>query len=242
MRMSRRERPGQLGRLAAGERPDKPFTGFKLARPVLSADGSGAAFTGLTLGASQVYGVVAEATCVWNQRHVPPRRWCGCGFYCLHALPDARALGCATQNRSAVLLEVTAAGQYIRYELGLQYSRQRVRAIRDSWCACGRPGTSLADAGTGIVGWRHQTPICLYCATERPGRPVLPMDTFADMLGGQAAGQVLVEPAPALAGSADTRSPDAEPRIAESPMAVLTAEIALLHARLDELQSRFERG
>jgi hypothetical protein len=35
---------------------------------------------------------------------------------------------------------------------------------------------------------------------------------------------------------------DAQPRIEESPIAVLTAEIALLHARLDDLQSRFERG
>lgn len=227
-----------MARSVSDERPGKPFTGFKLARAVLSADGTGAGFTGLTLGASRVYGVVAEALCVWNQRHLPPRRWCGCGFYCLHEIADARALGCATENRTALLLEVTAAGQYIRYERGLRYSRQRVRVIRGSWCGCGRPGTALTDAGTGLVGWRHQAPVCDLCAAERPGRPALRMAEFAAMLDGT----VLVEPAPAVAGSADKWSADAQPRVAESPIAVLTAEIALLHARLDDLQTRFERG
>jgi hypothetical protein len=223
-----------MGRPVGDERPDKPFTGFKLARPVLSADFTGAAFTGLTLGASRVYGVVAEASCVWNQRHVPPRRWCGCGFYCLHTLSDALALSCDTENRSALLLEVTAAGQYIRYERGLRYSRQRIRVIRGSWCGCGRPGTALADAGTGLIGWRHQTPVCDHCATTRPS---LRMADFAALLDGQ----VLVEPAPVVAGAADARSYDAQARISESPIAVLTAEIALLHARLDDLQSRLDR-
>ncbi len=230
-------------RRETGELPDRPFTGFKLARAVLSGDGACAAFTGLTLGASQVYGAVAEAACVWNGKHVPPRRRCGCGFYCLHSLEQARALGCLTANRWALLLEVTAAGQYIRYELGLRFSRQRVRAIRDCWCACGRPGTALADAGTGLVGWRHQAPICELCAAERPGRPVLRMAEFAGLLGGPVlGGPVLVEPARAIPGSADAPSADARARVAESPIAVLTAEIALLHARLDDLQSRFEGG
>lgn len=208
------------------EHPDKPFTGFKLARAVLSADGTLAGFTGMTIGAAKVYGVVAEASCVWNRRHVPPRRYCGCGFYCLHALADARALGCATENRSALLLEVTAAGQYIRYERGLRYSRQRVRAIRGGWCGCGSLGTALTDAGTGLVGWRHLNPVCEDCA----GRPALRLSEFAGHLDGD----VLVEPAPA--------GEPMKARIAESPIAVLTAEIALLHARLDDLQSRFERG
>ncbi|MBO0822065.1 MAG: hypothetical protein J2P26_14600, partial [Nocardiopsaceae bacterium] len=140
------------------ERPERPFTGYKLARAVLSADSARAGFAGLTLGADQVYGAVGEAACVWNSRHCPPRKWCGCGFYCLHELSDARALGCATENRSAVLIEVAAAGRYIRYERGLRYSRQRVTAIKQSQCGCGRPGTGLADAGTGLVGWRHLTP------------------------------------------------------------------------------------
>src|SRR5215469_14437298 len=116
---------------AKGERPDQPFTGYKLAHAVVSADGAMTGFAGLTLGATRVYGVTGDACCVWNHRHAPPRRWCGCGFYCLHALTDARSLGCATENRSALLIEVTASGQYIRYERGLRYSRQRVRAIWD---------------------------------------------------------------------------------------------------------------
>src|SRR3984957_18949550 len=108
------------------ERPDRPFPGYKLAHAVLSADGATAGFAGLTLGAASVYGVVADAECVWSRRHAPPRRWCGCGFYCLHDLADARSLACATENRSALLLEVTASGQYIRYERGLRSGRQRV--------------------------------------------------------------------------------------------------------------------
>ena len=88
------------------ERPDRPFTGYKLAHAVVSADGTRTGFAGLTLGAGRVYDVTADAVCVWNTRHEPPRRWCGCGFYCLHALTDAMALGCATDNRAALLLEV----------------------------------------------------------------------------------------------------------------------------------------
>jgi hypothetical protein len=130
-----------------GERPDRPFTGYKLAHAVLSADGTRAGFAGLTLGATRVYGVTAEASCVWNSRHAPPRRWCGCGFYCLHALGDALALSCATENRSALLLEVAAAGRYIRYERGLRYSRQRVRVITQARCDCGHAASALTEPG-----------------------------------------------------------------------------------------------
>ena len=153
---------------AKDERPDRPFTGYKLAHAVLSADGATAGFAGLTLGAASVYGAVGDACCVWNHRHAPPRRWCGCGFYCLHDLADARSMACATENRSALILEVTASGQYIRYERGLRYSRQRVRAIKQAWCGCGRPGVALADAGSGLVGWRHLAPACDQCVAGRP--------------------------------------------------------------------------
>jgi hypothetical protein len=225
----------RAGRAASQEQPDQPFTGYKLARAVLSADGTQAGFAGLTMGSGRVYGAVGEASCVWNSRHMPPRRHCGCGFYCLHSLTEAKAISCATEHRSTLLLEVTASGQYLRYERGLRYSRQRVRVIRDSWCGCGRQGTSLIDAGTGLVGWRHQTPVCERCVA---GRPALRMTEFAALLDGP----VLVEPAPAVAELAGAGPADAQQRIEESPIAVLTAEIALLHARLDDLQSRFERG
>jgi hypothetical protein len=244
------------------ERPDEPFTGYKLAHAVLSADGTRAGFAGLTLGADQVYGVKANATCVWTPRHVPPRRWCGCGFYCLHELADVRALGCATENRTALLLEVIASGRYIRYERGLRYSRQRVRVIRDAWCVCGRPGSVLADAGTGLVGWRHLAPMCAHCAA---GRPALSLPEFVARLDAPvrieqpAAGAGLAPLSPAAAAvlappgltvaspDADTTpigavpgpgNPGAQPDPTESPIAILTAEIALLHARLDDLQSR----
>jgi hypothetical protein len=218
--------PG-LARAARDERPDRPFTGYKLAQAVVSADGARTGFAGLTLGSGRVYGASADAACVWNARHQPPRRWCGCGFYCLHELSDARELGCATANRSALLLEVTASGRYIRYERGLRYSRQRVRVIKESRCGCGRPGTVLTDAGSGLVGWRHLTPVCGQCAAARPA---LSLAEFAARLDAE------VRVAPALVAAA-VPAATAE----ESPFAVLSAEIALLHARLDDLQSRLDR-
>ena len=222
---------------AGDERPELPFTGYKLAHAMVSADGKKAGFAGLTLGAASVYGAVADAACVWNSRHAPPRRWCGCGFYCLHDLADARALSCATENRSALLLEVTASGRYIRYERGLRYSRQRVRTVLDARCACGSPGTMLTDAGSGLIGWRHVSPSCARCAE---GRPSLTMRQFTYLLEAR----VRLDPTLSTPGEMvpRQRDPDAPPPTAgESPIAVLTAEIALLQARLDHLESRLER-
>jgi hypothetical protein len=252
---------------ARDERPDRPFTGYKLAHAVLSADGGKAGFAGLTLGAHNVYGATADAMCVWNKRHLPPRRWCGCGFYCLHALADARSLACATENRSALLLEVAASGSYIRYERGLRYSRQRVRAVLDAQCSCGRPGTSLADAGSGLIGWRHLAPVCARCAA---GRPALSLREFTARLDSPVRVASLLSASPLSLGSpaagppadggnagepavgpgaggpraqvpAARDAPDLPSDAGESPLAVLAAEIALLHARLDDLQSRLDR-
>jgi len=287
--------PPWPARPARDERPDRPFTGYKLAHAVLSADGTRAAFAGLTLGATRVYGVLAEAECVWSRRHAPPRRWCGCGFYCLHDLADARSLACATENRSALLLEVTASGQYIRYERGLRSGRQRVRAILDAQCACGRPGSALADAGSGLIGWRHLAPVCAGCMS---GRPTLTLAGFTDRLDGRVRVAPLLSGAPLTADGPAGRTVPGGPLAAgplpvgavpadwagtgqapagtvpagtvpagtvpadtgpagtvpfdraqadmvpaghgESPLAVLSAEIALLHARLDDLQSRLD--
>ena len=224
---------------AKDERPDRPFTGYKLAHAVLSADGATAGFAGLTLGAASVYGAVGDASCVWNRRHAPPRRWCGCGFYCLHDLADARSLACATENRSALILEVTASGRYIRYERGLRYSRQRVRAVLDAQCACGRPGAALADAGSGLIGWRHLAPVCDSCTA---GRPALTLREFTARLDGTVRVGTLLSSTP-LALSV-TRPPvprELPDGAGEPPIAVLAAEIALLHARLDDLQSRLDK-
>jgi hypothetical protein len=221
------------------ERPDRPFTGYKLAHAVLSADGATAGFAGLTLGAASVYGAVGDASCVWNRRHAPPRRWCGCGFYCLHDLADARSLACATENRSALILEVTASGRYIRYERGLRYSRQRVRAVLDAQCACGRPGAALADAGSGLIGWRHLAPVCDSCTA---GRPALTLREFTARLDGTVRVGTLLSSTPMALSVTRQRVPRELPDGAgEPPIAVLAAEIALLHARLDDLQSRLDK-
>jgi hypothetical protein len=224
---------------AKDERPDRPFTGYKLAHAVLSADGATAGFAGLTLGAASVYGAVGDASCVWNRRHAPPRRWCGCGFYCLHDLADARSLACATENRSALILEVTASGRYIRYERGLRYSRQRVRAVLDAQCACGRPGAALADAGSGLIGWRHLAPVCDSCTA---GRPALTLREFTARLDGTVRVGTLLSSTPLALSVTRQRVPRELPDGAgEPPIAVLAAEIALLHARLDDLQSRLDK-
>jgi hypothetical protein len=224
---------------ARDERPDRPFTGYKLAHAVLSADGATAGFAGLTLGAASVYGAVGDASCVWNRRHAPPRRWCGCGFYCLHDLADARSLACATENRSALILEVTASGRYIRYERGLRYSRQRVRAVLDAQCACGRAGAALADAGSGLIGWRHLAPVCDSCTA---GRPALTLREFTARLDGTVRVGTLLSSTPLALSVTRQRVPRELPDGAgEPPIAVLAAEIALLHARLDDLQSRLDK-
>ena len=227
---------------AAEERPDRPYTGFKLAHAVVGAQDGRAGFAGLSIGAQRVYGTTAEASCVWSRRHAPPRRRCGCGFYCLNSLAEARALGCATANRAAVLLEVTASGRFIRYERGLRYSRQRVRAVRVALCGCGRPAAGLTDAGQGLVGWRQLMPSCAACAAHRH---LVTAGSFAARLGGLVPvtldpGMAAWpgEPAGAPAGPgvpAPGGVPDAE------AIAALGAEVALVHARLDHLQAQLSR-
>jgi len=227
---------------AAQERPDRPYTGFKLAHAVLAAEDGRAGFAGLSIGAQRVYGTTAEASCVWSRRHAPPRRRCGCGFYCLNSLAEARALGCATANRAAVLLEVTASGRFIRYERGLRYSRQRVRAVRVGLCGCGRPAAGLTDAGRGLVGWRQLRPSCAACAAHRH---LVTFGGFAARLGGlvpvtpdEGADAWPAGPVGAPAGPgvpAPGGVPDAE------AIAALGAEVALVHARLDHLQAQVSR-
>jgi hypothetical protein len=230
-----------LGRRAVRERPDRPYAGFKLARAVLAADGERAGFAGLSIGAERVYGMTAEASCVWTGRHAPPRRRCGCGFYCLNTLAEARSLGCATANRTAVLLEVVASGRFIRYERGLRYSRQRVRSVRVGPCGCGQPARGLADAGRGLVGWRYLMPSCGACGANRP---LVTFDSLATRLG---------ESVPVTADEGAANWPDQVVSAAAWPeasagglpdaaaIAALGAEIALVHARLDHLQTQFNQ-
>ena len=245
------------------ERPSAPLVGYKLAHPMISADGTRAGFCGVTLGRTSVYGVVAEAECAQGGRHRSPSRWCDCGFYCVNTLDDARALACDPDYRYAVLLEVAASGRFMRYERGLRYSKQRVTRVRVGRCGCGHAATAFVETGVGSVGWRRLVAVCTGCARSRMG---LSLAGFAKLLGGPPVeqdetthpfdpirpfdlGDQRAEPASAgppaglpgtpLAGSNTPGAPDGQNRDALIPL--LTAEVALLQARLDEVQRQLDR-
>lgn len=210
-----------------------PFVGYKLAYPMLSADGARVGFTGLLLGRSQVYGIAAQARCLYNPRHRCPRRLCDCGFYCLHSRDAAQALACDPRHHSAALLQVTASGRYIRYEEGLRYSHQRVRGLRVGRCRCGRAAELLVDAGDGQVGWRRLVGSCLACAGSRPA---LAFAGFAALAGADLS-VTSDGPPPGWAGPA----PAGATADVDQLVPLLTAEVALLQARLDDLQERLAR-
>ncbi|HZQ59150.1 MAG TPA: hypothetical protein VFA84_14005 [Acidimicrobiales bacterium] len=205
------------------EHPPGPLPGYKLAHALVSTDGSRAAFVGLVTGARQVYGAVADGVCVWNHRHVVPKRGCGCGFYCFHTLDRARAMACDEHYRATVLLEVAASGRFIRYEEGLRYARQRVRAVRLGRCSCGAPAEVFVESGRGLSGWRRVHPACRLCSRKSV---TISRETFARRLGGS----VPVVP-----------DEPAEEYDVPAALAVFGAEVALLQARLDEVQRELAR-
>jgi hypothetical protein len=216
------------------ERPGAPLPGFKLAYPMVSTDGTRGGFGGVTLGRSSVYGVVATAECAQGGQHRSPARWCDCGFYCVHRLQEALDLACDPDYRDTVLLEVKASGRFMRFERGLRYARQRVTAVWAGRCGCGLPGRFFADTGGGLPGWRRLRTVCAACTAQRPG---LVLNEFARVLGGP----------PVRAGSPAV---DAEGAKDAAPMdgvdttelvPVLSAEVALLQARLDEVQRQLAR-
>ena len=207
------------------QRLTEPLHGYKLAHPMVSADGTTAGFSGVTLGQSTVYGVVAEATCAQGSRHKSPSRWCDCGFYCLHALTDAQALSNDAAYRCAVLLDVAASGRFLRYERGLRYARQRIGRVRVGRCACTRPAAVFVDSGTGSIGWRRLVAVCSACAGPRPR---LPLAAFSRLLGG----------VPVEADETETSFEQVED---QELVPVLAAEIALLQARLDDVQRQLDR-
>ncbi|WP_086724360.1 hypothetical protein [Streptomyces carpinensis] len=243
------------------ERPAEPPTGYKIAHPVLSQDGTRAGFTGVSLGGALPYGVVADAACVYGLRHRPPARLCDCGFHCVHERTAAEALLCTAEHRAAVLLEVSVLGAYIRFERGFRYARQRVRTMTVGPCACGAPAVALADAGWGRPGMRALAAACAACVR---GRVSVTPAGFARLagdglrvvadggLGGAAGG---VPPAAAGVGT-DAPGPAAGrgPGGAQVPGAFegesvpeelgvpeLVAEAALLQARLDWFQVQLAR-
>ncbi|QNP73392.1 hypothetical protein IAG44_30730 [Streptomyces roseirectus] len=203
------------------ERPDQPPTGHKIARPVLSFDGTRAGFTGVSLGGALPYGVVAEASCVYGRRHRAPHRRCDCGFHCVHERATAEGLLCTAENRDAVLLDVTVLGAYLRFELGFRYARQRVRVMTVGPCACGAPAAALADAGWGRPGWLGLAASCAGCVRSRTA---VSLASFARLAG---------EGLRVVARDGDPAARFGVPE--------LTAEAALLQARLDWFQSQLAR-
>lgn len=206
------------------EHSTRPLRGFKLAYPMLAADGTRTGFSGVTVGRGHVYLAVDSAICAQGSRHDPPSRWCDCGFYCFHEASAAQDLACDPDHAGAVLLEVSVAGRYRRHERGLRYSHQRVRSVRVGRCACGRAAQTLADTGTGTVGWRRLLPVCPSCAGPRP--QVEPV-TFGVLTGAPV--PVTTDPPEAAAAPQDAGA-----------VAVLSAELAVLHARLDAMQASID--
>lgn len=195
---------------------------------MVSADGRRAGFTGVALGREHPYGLTAEAACALGVQHRCPSRWCDCGFYCFHDRDDALDLACDPQYGGSVLLEVQASGRYIRYEKGLRYARQRVTAITVCRCVCGWNAELLAETGAGVVGWRQLTPTCRACLRARPAL------TLAELAA--LAGDVPVR----SEGPANRRESDPEAADKEL-LPLLSAEVAVLHARLDHVQSQLDR-
>ncbi|MFC7264493.1 MULTISPECIES: hypothetical protein [Streptomyces] len=205
------------------ERPTEPPTGYKIAHPVLSQDGTRAGFTGVSLGGALPYGVLDEARCVYGRRHRAPHRRCDCGFHCVHDSAAAEAMLCTAEHRAAVLLDVTVLGAYIRFEQGFRYARQRVRTATVGPCACGAVAGALADAGWGRPGWRALTAACAGCVR---GRTSLSLASFARLAG---------EGLRVRAGSGAVAAP------ADLGVSELVAEAALLQARLDWFQTQLAR-
>jgi hypothetical protein len=211
------------------ERPTEPPTGYKIAHPVLSQDGTRAGFTGVSLGGALPYGVLADASCVYGLRHKAPHRRCDCGFHCVHDRPTAEALLCTAEHRAAVLLEVSVLGRYIRFERGFRYARQRVRTATVGPCACGTVAAALADAGWGRPGRRALAPSCAGCLR---GRTSVSLAAFARLAG---------EGLRVVAGTDDAREV-ADLGVADDlGMPELVAEAALLQARLDWFQTQLAR-
>jgi hypothetical protein len=211
------------------ENPAAPLTGYKLAQLLLATDGRSVAFAGLSVGARRVYTIVDEAECIVSAKHSPPARRGNCGFYCVHTADAARALASTETYGGGVLLDVLASGRFIRYEEGLRYQKQRIRAVRIGLCGCGRRAEVFVDGGAGLVGWRRLLPVCEVCAGFKPqvGR-----DRIAALLPG-----VPVTLDDGVCPLDDLPS-SVWDETGHAKTALLAAEVALLQARLDSVQTR----
>ncbi|MEU7055536.1 hypothetical protein [Streptomyces sp. NPDC046197] len=214
------------------ERPTEPPTGYKIAHPVLSQDGTRAGFTGVSLGGALPYGVLDEASCVYGRRHRAPARLCDCGFHCVHDRASAEALLCTAEHRAAALLEVSVLGAYIRFERGFRYARQRVRTATVGRCACGAAASALADAGWGRPGWWALTATCADCVR---GRTPVTLAGFARLAGN---GLRVVAGGGGVPPGAGAGAPGGPEGLG---VPELVAEAALLQARLDWFQTQLAR-
>ncbi|MET8826005.1 hypothetical protein ABZX40_13110 [Streptomyces sp. NPDC004610] len=210
------------------EHPTEPPTGYKIAHPVLSQDGTRAGFTGVSLGGALPYGVLADASCVYGLRHSAPHRRCDCGFHSVHERATADALRCTAEHRTALLLEVTVLGRYIRFERGFRHARQRVRTATAAPCGCGAVAAALADAGWGRPGWYALAPSCPGCLR---GRTSVSLAGFARLAGEGL--RVVAGPAVSVARIAGDGADGAALDV-PGP----AAEAALLQARLDWFQTQ----
>ncbi|MFH8987555.1 hypothetical protein [Streptomyces sp. NPDC017940] len=227
------------------ERLAEPPTGYKIAHPVLSQDGTRAGFTGVSLGGSLPYGAFDEAHCAYGRRHRAPHRRCDCGFHCVHERSAAEGLLCTAEHRGAALLEVAVLGAYIRFEKGFRYARQRVRVVTVQPCGCGAAATGLADAGWGRPGWRALAAVCGACGRGGGGTAVS-LPRFAAVAGEG----LRVLPAPATAPGGAGAVPGPAPGSSPGPFGAATADVglpelaaeaALLQARLDWFQVELGR-
>ncbi|ODU06868.1 MAG: hypothetical protein ABS81_03470 [Pseudonocardia sp. SCN 72-86] len=214
-----------------------PLTGYKIAFPMISADGARTAFSGLAVGRKHVYLAVDKAVCLNNSRHPVPYRMCKCGFYSFHTLEAARDLTCTPENRDTVVLEVAASGRYRRHELGLRYEAQHVRHVWTGRCRCGRAADVFVDSGHGRNGWRQLTPCCTHCSDRRP---VLTLEKFA-ALTGEGGIDVRVDHAPLSNFLTPDRPPVDYGQQHRVSTPVVDAELAVINARIDELQSHIDR-
>lgn len=219
------------------ERPTEPPTGYKIAHPVLSQDGTRAGFTGVSIGGALPYGVLDEARCVYGRRHRAPHRRCDCGFHCVHESAVAEAMLCTAEHRAAVLLEVSVLGAYIRFERGFRYARQRVRSATVGPCECGGVAVALADAGWGRPGRRALKAACAGCVR---GRTSLSLASFARLAGEGLRVRAAVPPVAGI-GGAEGATTGGGGATAALGVSELVAEAALLQARLDWFQSQLGR-